>query len=99
MEQVTRVTEWNERRLEELVRKMGLERAPEQGEVPIHLSLYGPSRNSEPLLTKIMRLYATKWTALGYTEMDRVSVVRYLGSLRCVGRRGRCRLPPTSNVP
>ena len=34
------MTEWNERQLEELVRKMGLERTPGQEKSPIHLSLY-----------------------------------------------------------
>ena len=71
--------EWNEQRLKELVRKMGLELAPEQGEVPIHLSLYGPSYDSEPLLMMIMTLDAAAWAALGYDETDRVSGVRYLG--------------------
>ena len=75
--------EWNEKRLEELVRKMGLEQVPGQGETPIHLSLYGPFWKPEPLLTKIMQLGAGWWTALGYTETDRVSVTRYLCSLGC----------------
>ena len=75
--------EWNEQRLEELVRKMGLKRVPGQGKTPIHLSLYNPHWNPEPLLTKIMCLDASKWTALGYDETDRVSVVRHLGSLGC----------------
>ena len=77
------MTEWNEQRLKELVRKMGLRRTQGQGGTPIHLSLYGPSWNSEPLLAKIMRLDANEWSALGYAETDRVSVVRYLGSLGC----------------
>ena len=77
------MTKWNEQRLEELVRKMGLERASGQGEVPIHLSLYGPSWNPEPLLARVMRLNATEWSALGYDETDRVSGTRYLGSLGC----------------
>ena len=71
---------WNEQRLEELVRIMKLRRTPGQGKLPIHLSLYGSSRNSEPLLTKIMQLNANAWS---YTETDRVSVVRYLGTLGC----------------
>ena len=77
------MTRWNEERLKELVRRMGLRRTPGQGETPIHLSLYGPSLDSEPLLTKIMCLDASKWTALGYDETDRVSVTQYLGSLGC----------------
>ena len=75
--------EWNEHRLEELVRKMGLRRTPGQGKTPPHLSLYGPSRASKPLLTKIVRLDTHEWTALGYDETDRVSLVRHLGSLGC----------------
>ena len=75
--------EWNEQRLEELVRKMGLERAPGQGEAPIHLSRYRSFWGPKPLLMQIMRLDANEWTALGYTETDRVSVTRYLGSLKC----------------
>ena len=75
--------EWDEPRLKELVRKMGLRRTPGQGKTPIRLSLYGPSWNSEPLLTKIMRLDTNAWAALGYTETDRISVTRYLGSLGC----------------
>ena len=75
--------EWDEKRLKELVRKMGLRRTPGQGKTPIHLSLYDPSRASKPLLTKIVCLDASKWAALGYTETDRVSVVQYLGSLEC----------------
>ena len=74
--------EWNEHRLEELVRKMGLERMSGE-KTPIHLSLYGTPGGSKPLLTKIMRLDASKWTALGYDETDRVSVVQYLSSLGC----------------
>ena len=80
---VIEMIEWNEQRLEELVRKMGLKRVPGQGKTPVHLSLYNPHWNPEPLLTKIMCLDASKWTALGYTETDRVSVTRYLGSLGC----------------
>ena len=78
------MTEWNERQLEELVRKMGLERTPGQEKPPIHLSLYGPFWKPEPLLTKIMQLGAGWWTAMGYDETDRVSVVRYLRSLGCL---------------
>ena len=74
---------WNEQRLKELVRKMGLRRTQGQGRTPIHLSLYGPSGSSESLLTKIMRLDAAVWSALGYDESDWVSVVRYLGILEC----------------
>ena len=77
------MTEWNERHLEALVRKMGLKRAPGQGGTPIHLSLHDSSYDSEPLLTKIMRLDAGKWVALDYDETDRISVARYLGSLGC----------------
>ena len=77
------MTEWNERHLKELVRKMGLRRTQGQGGTPIHLSLYGPSWNSEPLLAKIMRLDAASWAVLGYDETDRVSGVQYLGSLGC----------------
>ena len=76
--------EWNGQRLEELVRKMGLRRASGQGEAPIHLSLYGSSWNSEPLLTQIMRLETKKWQSLGYDETDRISVTRYLGGLGCL---------------
>ena len=74
---------WNEQQLKELVRRMKLRRTPGQGEPPIHLSLYGPSWDSEPLLTKIMWLDADQWTALGYAETDQVSVTRYLGDLGC----------------
>ena len=75
--------EWNEQRLKELVRKMKLRRAPGQGKTPIHLSLYRAPFGPEPLLAKIMRLDAGKWVALGYDETDRISVIRYLGSLGC----------------
>ena len=75
--------EWNEQRLEELVRKMGLKRVPGQGKTPIHLSLYGASPWADPLLTRIMELDADRWAAIGYDEADRVSVTRYLGSLGC----------------
>ena len=81
---MTGMADWNELHLEELVRKMGLRRTPGQRGVPIHLSLYGPSWSSEPLLTKIMRLDAAAWSALGYDETDRVSITRYLGSLGCL---------------
>ena len=74
---------WDEKHLKELVRKMGLERSHGYEQSPIHLSLYGPSWSSEPLLTKIMRLDANEWAALDHTETDRVSVTRYLGSLGC----------------
>ena len=74
LEQVNKMTEWNGRRLEEFVRKMGLRRTPGQGKIPIHLSLYGPSRESKPLLTKIISFDAKKWRAMDYTETDRVSV-------------------------
>ena len=92
--------EWNEQRLEELVRKMGLKRVPGQGKTPIHLSLYDPSWNSDPLLTKIMWLDAREWQALGYDETDRVSVTRYLGSLGCrtddaLSEAARCQQPLT----
>ena len=83
--------EWNEQRLEELVRKMGLKRVPGQGKTPIHLSLYDPSWNSDPLLTKIMWLDAREWQALGYDETDRVSVTRYLGGLGCRTERALSR--------
>ena len=76
--------EWNKECLKELVRKMGLKRFSGQEKSPIHLSLYGSSWSPEPLLTKIMRLDANEWVALGYTETDRVSVTRYLGSLKCL---------------
>ena len=75
------MTEWNEERLEELVRKMGLKRVPGQGKIPIHLSLY--ESGYKPLLAQIMLLDAKKWQTLGYDETDRVSVVRYLGGLGC----------------
>ena len=75
--------EWNERHLKELIQRMRLWLTPEQESLPVYLSLYGPSYDSKPLLTKIMRLDANAWTALGYTETDRVSVTRYLGSLGC----------------
>ena len=71
---------WDEKHLEELVQKMGLERAPEQENVPVHQSLFVPGFPL-PLLTQIMQLDAKKWRALGYDETDRVSVTRYLGSL------------------
>ena len=71
---------WNEQQLKELVRRMKLQLTPGQGESPIHLSLYD---GFAPLLTHIMRLNVMKWSALGYDEIDRVSVVRYLGSLGC----------------
>ena len=77
------MTEWNKQHLEELVRKMGLRCVRGQEETPIHLSQYGPFPRSEPLLTKIMRLNVMKWSSLGYTETDRVSITRYLGSLGC----------------
>ena len=76
------MTEWNEQHLEELVRKMRLERAPRQEKVPIHQSLFVPGF-PRPILTQIMRLDAAAWAALGYDENDRVSVTRYLGSLKC----------------
>ena len=75
--------EWNEQRLEELVRKIGLRRAPGQGKTPIPLSLYSTPGRPMPLLTRIMRFDATEWSALGYDETDRVSGIRYLGSLGC----------------
>ena len=78
------MTEWDKQRLEELVRKMKLQRALGQGKSPIHLTLYGClPYTPAPLLTQIMRLDANAWVALGYDETDRVSVVRYLGSLKC----------------
>ena len=84
LEQVTEMTEWNEHRLKELVRKMGLRRTPGQGKIPIHLTLYDclPCTPAS-LLTQIMMLDANAWAALGYAETDRVSMVRYLGSLGC----------------
>ena len=82
--QVTEMIEWNEERLKELVRKMGVQRTSGQGESPIHLSLYNsPYADAYPLLTQIMRLDAAAWSVLGYDETDRVSVVRYLGALGC----------------
>ena len=75
---------WNEQHLEELVRKMGLERTPGQGKTPIHLSLYNfPYADNHPLLTQVIRLDAAAWSVLGYDETDRISAVRYLGSLKC----------------
>ena len=74
---------WNEQRLEELVRKMGLERSHGCVQSPIHLSLYRAPSRSEPLLTRIMRLDTNEWQILGYAETDRVSVTQYLGSLGC----------------
>ena len=76
---------WNKECLKELVRKMGLRRARRQGGTPIHLSLYSSSSaiGSAPLLTQIMSLDANEWATLGYTETDRVSVTRYLGSRGC----------------
>ena len=68
------MTEWNKQHLEELVRKMGLRCVRGQEETPIHLSLYGPFPRSEPLLTKIMRLDANAWSALGYTETDIIAM-------------------------
>ena len=94
---MTRMIEWNEQRLEELVRKMGVQRTPGQEKAPIQLSLYRSPFGPEPLLTKIMRLDAKEWRALGYDETERVSVTQYLGSLGC--RTGRCGLPSyTSNL-
>ena len=81
--QVTEMIEWNEQCLKELVRKMGLRRTPGQGKPPIHLSLYGSRRTSRPLLAAILELGLDEWALLGYTETDRVSVIRYLGSLGC----------------
>ena len=82
------MTEWNERRMKELVRKMELRRTPGQGKSPIHLSQYHCSSwGSSPLLTQIMKLDAAAWSALGCTETDRVSVTRYLGSLGCLTDR------------
>ena len=75
--------EWNEQRLEELVRKMGVQRTSGQGELPIHLSLYISDQGPASLLVKIMGLDAGRWAALGYAETDRVSGVRYLGGLGC----------------
>ena len=75
---------WDEKRLKELVRKMKLRRMPGQGKTPIHLSLYGSSRDVSPLLAKIMQLNTIEWSALGYDETDRISVVRYLGGLGCL---------------
>ena len=63
---------------------MGLRRTRGQGESPIHLSLYNsPYADAYPLLMQKMRLDAAAWAALGYTETDRVSATRYLGSLGC----------------
>ena len=81
--QVTGMIKWDEQRLKELVRKMGLRRTPGQGKPPIHLSLYGSRRTSRPLLAAILELGLDEWALLGYTETDRVSVTRYLGSLKC----------------
>ena len=81
------MVEWNEQRLKELVRKMGLRRTGEQRKTPIHLSLYNSPFGPKSLLANIMELdtdrWSTRWSALGYTETDRVSVTRYLGSLGC----------------
>ena len=77
------MVEWNERRLEELVRKMELRWTSGHGEASIYLSLYRSPFGPEPLLTKIMRLDAKEWRALGYDETERVSVTQYLGSLGC----------------
>ena len=78
------MTLWNEQRLEELVRKMGLERSHGYEQSPIHLSLYNsPYADAYPLLTQIMTLDVNTWVAMGYAETDRVSVVQYLGSLGC----------------
>ena len=60
--------EWDEKRLKELVRKMGLRRTPGQGKTPIHLSLYGLSYAPWPLLAQIMMCDRNRWTALGYKE-------------------------------
>ena len=82
--QVIGMIKWNERRLKELVRKMGCRRTPGQRKTPIHLTLYGCLPYTPwPLLTRIMQLDATAWSTLGYDETDRVSVIRYLGSLGC----------------
>ena len=80
--------EWNERRLEELVRKMELKQDPESKQAPIHLSLYElnlyrSDRGSAPLMMQVMRRTPDEWTAWGYDETDQVSLVRYLGSLGC----------------
>ena len=78
------MTEWNEQRLKELVRKMGLERSHGYEQSPIHLSLYNsPYADAYPLLTQIMTLDTNEWQILGYAETDRVSVTRYLGGLNC----------------
>ena len=77
------MAEWNEQRLEELVRKMGLERLYGYEQSPIYLSLYESSEYSCPLLAHVMQSDATEWSALGYDETDRVSITRYLGSLGC----------------
>ena len=75
---------WNEQRLEELVRKMGLERSHGCEQSPIHLSLYvSPWGGSVPFLTQVMILDTNEWATLGYAETDRVSAVQCLGSLKC----------------
>ena len=75
--------EWNEHRLKELIRKMGLRRTPGQGKTPIHLSLYRSSFGPEPLLTQVIRLGTTMWLWMGYDKTDWISAIRYLGSLEC----------------
>ena len=80
---VIRMIEWNEHRLKELIRKMGLRRTPGQGKTPIHLSLYRSSFGPEPLLTQVIRLGTTMWLWMGYDKTDWISAIRYLGSLEC----------------
>ena len=65
------MTEWNEQHLKELTQKMESENSREV------------SLDAGALLSRIMSLDAATWSALGYAETDRVSLVRHLGSLGC----------------
>ena len=78
MGSLTEMIRWNERRLEELVRKMQLQRLFDE-ELPVQLNLYRAFDESRhwSLLTQIMKLNTVGIGA------DRVSATRYLESLKC----------------
>ena len=79
---------WNTGSLKDLVAKMHLQpsnifSSAEQSSTPVHLLRYGLS-NGSPLLDLVMSVDTETWAALGYDEIDRISLVRYLGGLGCL---------------
>ena len=84
---MTEMTRWNDKSLRTLARKMGLQNvrdpsSPSLGDEPVHLGSYGPY-HAAPFLSHLVSTSPERWRELGYTETDRVSLVRHLKALHC----------------